>query len=1028
MNENSIILDYFRITKEYQAKYGKSLVLLMQVGAFFEVYALKNPYTNTHEVTEIDAFSEICNLIIAEKSFSIGNDSVRTPSNIPPLIGYDSKSVSQWMKTIPRCKVVMAGHSIAKLDQYVQKLTDNGVTAVVYVQEKDAYDKVIDRKLLAVYSPGTFLGSDTEYSTQRLSNNIMCIWLEKTNPNLLSKLPMLYCGISAINMFTGESSLFEYNIPYDLNPTTFDELERITTTSTPSEVILISNLDTVTRNKILQYTGIPLQTTIHNIDCNDSKAVNSTKQTYIDQILTIVFGSETFAKCYEFQENIFATQAFCFLLNFVQEHNPDLIRKIALPTLSKTSHRVIMANHTLTQLNIIDDKSNTYHVSRRLTSVANFLNRCCTAMGRRKFVYQLTNPTFDTEWLNTEYSMIHHIQSSWGDPNISDLRRVLSNICDIEKSCRQIITKRFLPSSIPILYKTLKDVKQIHSMFVNDDQLQSYLDANLGDFSENLLGIISFLESHFIIETCTNSFDNNFIHSGVSVHLDDCLTRRNTILQLLDVLQTTLNAHICKEVPGIKESCIKLNETEKSGKSFQITKKRSISWKKALEKLGGNSLHIKSETTTYTIPLKDIVLVNASSNYDRISFPLLNETTQELLSMENNMSQILSETYQQVLVELETSWYSFLETVARYISKLDVIINKVYIANEYQYCKPHIVDNESYTKSFVSAEGLRHCLIEHLQTNETYVTNDISIGDDQDGILLYGTNAVGKTSIIRALGIAIVMAQAGCYVPCSQFTYIPYKSIYSRILGNDNLFKGLSTFAVEMSELRVILKMADEYSLVLGDELCSGTENESALSIFASGLIQLHNKHASFIFATHFHDILDFDEVNALSRLSTKHMSVSYDREQDCLVYDRILKDGPGNRMYGLEVCKSLHLPDDFLEQAYVIRNKYYSDTQSVLSQSSSRYNSKKLLGVCEICKQTMGEEIHHIQYQQHADSKGYIGHVHKNHSANLMSICSKCHDEIHSKDDISPLTSAESTKTKTPRIKKKTTRGYQIV
>ena len=69
-------------------------------------------------------------------------------------------------------------------------------------------------------------------------------------------------------------------------------------------------------------------------------------------------------------------------------------------------------------------------------------------------------------------------------------------------------------------------------------------------------------------------------------------------------------------------------------------------------------------------------------------------------------------------------------------------------------------------------------------------------------MLLYGTNAVGKTSLIRALGISIVLAQAGMFVPCSKFLYKPYTAIYSRILGNDNLFKGLSTFAVEISELR----------------------------------------------------------------------------------------------------------------------------------------------------------------------------------------------------------------------------------
>ena len=123
---------------------------------------------------------------------------------------------------------------------------------------------------------------------------------------------------------------------------------------------------------------------------------------------------------------------------------------------------------------------------------------------------------------------------------------------------------------------------------------------------------------------------------------------------------------------------------------------------------------------------------------------------------------------------------------------------------KFNYCKPQIIDNEN---SFVEFEKIRHCLIEQLNTQEIYVTNDLDLGLNQKGILLYGTNAVGKTSIIKAIGISIIMAQAGLFVPCSIFKYKPYNYIFTRILGNDNIFKGLSTFAVEMSELRIILKV-----------------------------------------------------------------------------------------------------------------------------------------------------------------------------------------------------------------------------
>jgi len=257
---------------------------------------------------------------------------------------------------------------------------------------------------------------------------------------------------------------------------------------------------------------------------------------------------------------------------------------------------------------------------------------------------------------------------------------------------------------------------------------------------------------------------------------------------------------------------------------------------------------------------------------------------------------------------------------------------------------------------------------------------------------------VGKTSLIRAIGIAIIMAQAGLYVPCSALTFHPYTTIFTRILGNDNLFKGLSTFQVEMSELRVILRMATSNSLILGDELCSGTEMDSAISIFVAGLAHLHRVGCTYLFATHMHEINGYDEVRSLSRLCMKHLTVAYNKERDTLVYGRKLADGPGASMYGLEVCKSLHLPDAFLEFANTVRLRHRAPPSDIgiLSFRPSHFNAHKLKGVCERCAVELAQEVHHLLPQKDTDSRNYIGHVPKNHVANLMALCNRCHDEVH--------------------------------
>ena len=126
--------------------------------------------------------------------------------------------------------------------------------------------------------------------------------------------------------------------------------------------------------------------------------------------------------------------------------------------------------------------------------------------------------------------------------------------------------------------------------------------------------------------------------------------------------------------------------------------------------------------------------------------------------------------------------------------------------------------------------------------------------------------------------------------------------------------------------------------------------------------------------------------------------------ELDALVYNRTLRAGAGNRMYGLEVCKSLHLPAGFLDEAYAIRHKYFPESRGELSHPVSLgYNAAKIRGLCELCNVEMSSETHHVIPQCQADEKGFVrgenGSVfHKNHIANLLAVCEKCHLLQHKK------------------------------
>ena len=1020
--DSSIYFEYFQLTKEYKIKYGTNTIVLLQVGAFFEVYALKHMEKGDIFESEIVAFSQICNLNVSEKK-----------------------------ATFNEHQVLMAGFRDYTLEKYLQKLTENHFTAVVYVQEKT--DKTTRRVFNSVYSAGTYISYENDSSPQ-MTNNIMCIWLDTFRSLQTPGKENLIYGVSVINILTGNSSIFEHQTPFLMNPTTFDELERALCTFSPSEVILLSSFDAPTLQTIIQFSGIKTPI-VHIVNINDPTAEKAQKcqtQKYMQHILSSFYGEETFQMCLEFNTHIMATQSFCYLLNFIQEYNPHLVRKIALPAFNNTSDRMLLVNHTLKQLNIIDDQTSDGKKIGQLSSVLAFLNRCCSPMGRRRFQLQMVNPTFNEEWLKTEYSMIDALligsASTSSVLSISNIRKTISQIRDIEKIGRNLVLQKIYPSSIYHLYKSIEHIRNIndsvyqssremHRYLCNDFSVSNSMKLEIDVIDSTCRELLLLIDSQLFIEKCAtissiHSYSELFIKPEVSAVLDEYIQKQKENTSLFYLIREHFNLLFISTQGNSDIQYIKEHETEKSGLSLQITKTRGNILKKLL---AGSPTPFLKINENVVIPIKDIQFKHASASNDEIDFPLLSKITRDILLMKDKINEQMTVVYLSFIQTLEQKGLTHLENLSSYISKLDVLQSKAYVAQEYNYCKPTIVNDAK--KSFVDAHSLRHVLIEHIQQNEIYVSNDLGIGQGQgqgqrtsDGILLYGTNAVGKTSIIRALGISVVMAQCGMYVPCSQFSFKPYTALFSRILGNDNIFKGLSTFAVEMSELRIILKLADQNSLVLGDELCSGTETESALSIFMAGLMDLHKKESSFIFATHFHEIVHYDEITSLERLSMKHLSVYYDRELDCLVYDRKIKDGSGTRMYGLEVCKSLHLPDEFLEKAYQLRNKYYPDTKGELGFQTSTYNAKKIRGICEMCKMHIGEEVHHLQPQKEANANGFIDSFHKNHPANLMNICETCHNKIHSTEmsSLGSVVEKEKEKLKKVVIRKKTTKGYKVM
>ena len=274
-----------------------------------------------------------------------------------------------------------------------------------------------------------------------------------------------------------------------------------------------------------------------------------------------------------------------------------------------------------------------------------------------------------------------------------------------------------------------------------------------------------------------------------------------------------------------------------------------------------------------------------------------------------------------------------------YIARIDVAVSSAIMARRHGLCRPVIVDTRN-EENFLQIMKLRHLLVE--EQGISYVTNDIVMGTrdyldlpypstvmldsrvhdgaDIRGVMLYGINSSGKSSLMKSIGIAVVLAQAGFYAPASAMKFSLLDGIYTRIISRDNVAKSLSTFGVEMLELNAIFKHASPKTLVLGDEVSHGTETLSAVAIVASTVIELARRGGLFLLTTHLHQLSQVKELSKLREVVSLHLSVRYDDEKDRLVYDRNLKPGRGSSIYGLEFAQSLHMDENFLQNAHRLR------------------------------------------------------------------------------------------------------------
>lgn len=968
-------------------KYGSKTIVFMQVGMFHELYGVEN------EQMQIGAVSLMANMLNIQMTRRDKNKPDNTPKNYL-LCGFPSVSLERYISVL-----LDQDWTVIIVDQVEQPLDPSASTITVTKRPQS-----VTRAITRVVSPSTNidqLGGSPD-------NNFLVSIFFQEDRTTHDRSNVLSVGLSAIDLTTGESYTYEvYSHPEDCN-FAIDNTYRFLSSYRPREVVINSDALTLYDEEKLE-AALDLHHYRHHIHINEVPA-GYKKIAYQNAFLKRCFpehGSLSPLEYLDLENKGISTMSYLLMLQFAYEHNEALIKGLRRPKVLENSNRfLILANNTINQLNLIPEPG----TKGAFRSVLHVINRTSTSMGRRLLKHRLLNPITDPESLREHYNMIESLRSKKDDQSYDwqKCEATLSRIKDIERVNRRIGLCSMQPSEWPDLANDLERVKSLLSDLMDHKLLFPLLLSK--NYVEKLSQICDCFKQVLVLPIAGKynlaTVEDNFFQKGYDTELDELSYSIKHYEQYFKVLTRTLSNFIA---PG--SDFVTLKKTDRNY-CLNITKKRFSLLKEGFKK----AISFTIDNKTYKLSpgeLTEVPVSRSSSNYN-VYISDLTVMSGKLETLHNNLRTRTVKRYFEFLKDFNNEWSKDLEELSILIGRIDVVKSGAKVADMFNYCKPTIVDDSE--RSFLQVKNLRHPIIERINIETKYVPHSLTLGspgpdlqsngsdrsdgsdsiNNIDGMLVFGVNACGKSSLMKSVGVNLVLAQAGFYVAAEEFTYSPYEQILTRIVGNDNIFKGQSTFEVEMSELRGILNRAtDHHSLVLGDEICHGTETISGVAIVAASVITLAKRGASFIFASHLHQLASMQRITDLPNVGSFHLRVRYDGTKDVLVYERDLVPGSGDPIYGLEVAKASHLNPDFISLAQEIRREISGVSHQLMPSKQSRYNKSLYIHRCQICGGP-AEDTHHIDFQCTADDKGFIKHFHKNVLANLVVLCKPCHKSVH--------------------------------
>ncbi|MDD2383049.1 MAG: DNA mismatch repair protein [Sulfurospirillaceae bacterium] len=935
---------YFDLQLFFEEKYGKNTIVFMEIGSFFETYEVNN---EAHQIGKAKEVSELLNIQLTRKNKSIIENSLQNP--------------------------LLAGIPSVSLDRYLNRIVQTKKYTVVLVRQKGEPPHV-KRYISNIISPGT----NFDYLIESSENYLVSLLID-CNHQIYS------VGYSAIDVTTGKTMINEIHGTREDKTYALDEIFNLLQTYKTSELVLTFNSESIDKEWVQNYLEITPSV---------AHSHNKTR-------LKIAYQNELFARIYAIRSLLtpieyldierypYASESLAILCEFIIEHDANIIEKMNRPILLGNSRYMYIGNNALEQLGIISKNPTEM-------TLLSLIDQTSTAIGKRLLKERLLNPICDIKTLNERFDLSEQLLKDYKKFEIA-----LKQVYDLERILRRIALKKLHPLELDYLNTSLESILEIFK------EARFKKIATPKDLLDESEALFTMLQNTFLLDSCAKFRkdqinENIFVH-GIYPQIDKMQTTKQARLGVLEIIVE----HIASLFEDNNKSTLSIDWLESEGYYISMSKNRFAMIE---ERLMQSFVTIEDQHHFF----KDFTFRHLKNSV-KITAPIIEEISQEITLSTVQMIALVKQRYDEILDTIETHYSLTLEHLIAFVGTLDVAISNAKCAALFSYARPHILPLTDKER-FVEAIGLRHPLIESREENGIYIPNDIFLGTipkelshdhitlentrekEVQGVLLYGINSSGKSSLMKSLGIAVIMAQAGFFVPCASMRFTLFDKIFTRIVSHDNLYKGLSTFTVEMLELKNIFNRASTNSLVLGDEISHGTETESALAIVASAIKKLSNLGSLFVFATHLHQLGQLSLITELKKIISLHLGVSYDEENDKLIYNRKLELGSGSSLYGLEFAKSLHMDKEFITTAYEIRREMageFGEVELLKKKKRSKYNKNLYLAKCALCDESV-DEVHHIKAQESSDENGNIEHFHQNHRYNLIPLCSKHHKMVH--------------------------------